>query len=144
MHDIEADPTSRNLRDRLSGRKPRKKQKFHQLDFRQGRRDVGRGQLGVDDLLAQTLQLHAPAIVRDGNGQHAPLMRGFEAYDACLGFADSPALFWRFNAMIDGIAQQVAERRLEALKDITVYLSGTPNDLKIDLFPQPPSDVAHH
>jgi len=31
-------------------------------------------------------------------------MSGFEAYGAFFGFADSQALFRRFNAMIDGIA----------------------------------------
>src|SRR5262245_33601159 len=104
MHDIKADTASRNLRDRLFGRESWQKQKFHQLYFRQGSSEVGRGQVGADDLLAQTLQLHAPAIVRDGDGQHAPLMSGFESYGAFLGFADSQALFRRFNAMIDGIA----------------------------------------
>src|SRR5262249_40128633 len=132
MDDIEADPASRNLRDRRFGRKPRKKQKFHQLYFRQGSSNVGRGQLGADNLLAQMLQPHATAVVRDSDGQHAPLMRGFEAYGAFRGFSDSQALFRRFNAMIDSIAYQVAERCLEALKDIAVYLRGAPNDLKID------------
>src|SRR5262249_58935318 len=99
MDDIEADTASRNLRDRRSGRKPQEKQKFHQLYFRQGSSNISRGQLGADDLLAQTLQLHAPAIVRDGDGQHAPLMCSFEAYDTFRGFADSQTLFWRFNAM---------------------------------------------
>src|SRR5262245_59662905 len=55
MHDIEADPTSRNLRDRLFGRKRREKQKFHQLCFRQGSSHVDRGQLGAEDFLAQML-----------------------------------------------------------------------------------------
>src|SRR5262249_52461432 len=55
MHYIEADATSRNLRDLFFGGKRRQKQKLQQLRFRQRGGHVGRGQLFAQDLPAQVL-----------------------------------------------------------------------------------------
>ena len=74
------------------------------------------------------LGVDAAAVVGDVDGEHAGAVARLEAERAALGLARGPALGRRLDAVVERVAQQVVERRLEPLEDVAVDADGLADD----------------
>ena len=83
-------------------------------------------------------------VVRHDDLQRAGAVPGFEPHDALGGFARRAAAFRRFDAVVDRIAQQMAEQRLEFLQNIAVHLRGLADDFEFHLLAERATHIAHH
>ena len=71
-------------------------------------------------------------------------MRHPQADRAFRLFARQQALFGRFNPVVDGVAQQVGERRFEFFEDIAVNLGFLAFDFQAYLLAQRPTQITDH
>ena len=80
----------------------------------------------------------------DHDLQRAGAVIGLEPDAALGGLAGGLPLLGAFDAMIDGVAQQMAERRIETFEDVAIDLRRLADDLQPDLLAEAVADVAHH
>ena len=98
-----------------------------------------RVQAAVDDLPAQLLQIDAAAVVGDGDLQHPGPVAGFQSNRAGGGLARAGANLGRLDPVIDGVADQVRERRFELLQDVAIDLGLLAVDDELRLLSQGPT-----
>src|SRR5450830_1762951 len=143
-YDIEADAAARNLGDSITQTETRQQQKIEQLRLAQTRHDLFGGQLAIDDTLLETIKIYTGAVVDNVYLQHAGAMPCFQRDLALLRLTGLQALRRRFDAMVDSIAQQMADGRIEFFQNVAIDLGGVADDFQPYRFTQRMSDIAHH
>src|SRR5258708_3413900 len=68
----------------------------------------------------------------------------FESDGTFARFRSSPALFRRFDPMIDGVPEQVREWSFNFLKNVAIHLSVLTADFQPELLFERASEIAHH
>ena len=71
-------------------------------------------------------------------------MPGFQQQRAFGRLAFRLALGGRFQTVIDGVAKQVGQRRLQAFQNVAVDRSGGPGDFKAHLLARFPGEIPDH
>lgn len=75
----------------------------------------------LDDGLANALDVDAAAVIGHRDGQHAGSMTHLDAYDAFRGLAGGGTSVGHLQPVIDGVAQQVRQRRFELFQDVAIH-----------------------
>ena len=96
--------------------------------------DFRRGQLALDDGFAQPADIYAAPIVGDSDLQQAGTVSGLDPHDSFGCLPSRHAFLWKLDAVIDGVSQQVAQRRVELLEDVAVDLGAIADDVESHLF----------
>ena len=104
---------------------------------------VGGHEALLDGLLAQDAGVHAAAVVLDGDHDHPVGVAGVEAELALGRLADRDALLGRLDAVVEGVADEVAQRVADLLEDGPVELGLLALDDQRDLLAQLRRHVAH-
>ena len=144
LHDIEPDAAPRNLRDGIFHREAGKEEELQQLGFAQFAGGLSVGEIPLYDRLAQFVQVDAAAVVRHDDLQHTGAVAGFEVHDSFGRLAGGAPLLRRFDAVIDGVAQQMAQWRVEFLQNVPVHLRRLPDNLQPCLLAQRAAQIAYH
>jgi hypothetical protein len=109
-------------------------------------REVG-GEVGVDEpgrdrAAARGLEVHAGAVVGDGDVDRVLLAARVDPDAARLGLAGGRAQLGPLDAVVDRVADQVHERVAEAVEDRAIELELAARDLDLDALAEPLRDVA--
>jgi len=75
--------------------------------------------------------------------QHSCPMRRLHPDMSDLCFTCRQSLFRAFNAMVDGIPQNVVQRRFHFFKNVPIHISGLTEKFKLYSFPKFFGQVAH-
>ena len=124
--------------------KPGQEQEFEQLCVAQGARGFTSGEVPRDDGVPQLLEIDAASIIRHDDLERAGAMTRFDPYEALWRLPGRLARLWRFETVIDGVAQQMAERRVELRQDVPVHLRRAADDLQLHLPAQGAGEIPHH
>ena len=119
---IHSDAAACLLRDESGGREAGLENELHRILIAQGL--LGGDEAERDAFVADRAQIHAAAIVREPHQHFGALAPQFEFDAADFRFAARHALLRGLDAVHDGVAQHVFERRQHALEDLPVELSG--------------------
>ncbi len=131
-HDVEADPAAGDLGDILPGREAGGEEEAESVRPAHpgGRRGVD--QLAPDGVLKDPLGVDPPSVVRDRQPDPRSLGRGGDA-DAPGGrLAAGRPLLRRFDAVVDGVADQVEEGLVELAGDPAVEPRLLAGELDLD------------
>ena len=90
------------------------------------------------------VEIDAPAIIAHAQVQESGVMPGLEFKETLGVFAGGLALLGRFQSMIEGVAQEMRQRRFQSFQDFPVHAGGLARDFKADLLVQLPCQIAHH
>ena len=144
LHDVETDAAARNLGDRVLHRESGQKQELQELGFTQRARRLTIDQLPFDDDVTRPFQIDAPAVIRDDDLEGTGAVTRLQTYDTLRGLAGRAAFLERLNPMVNGVAQEMAQRRVELDQNVAVHLGGLADDIQSHLLPQRAAQVAHH
>ena len=143
MHDIKSNAAAGNLGDLRGGGEPGQKEELEQLLPLHGRGHFTRSQRATHDALTHRLDVDAAAVVADANVQHSSVMSRFNAQHCLRGFALRAPFIGRLDSVVERVAQQMVERRIEARENVAVNRHAFANDLQTRLFAQRTRKVAH-
>ncbi len=143
LNHIKPDAAAGDLGDVLLGREPREEEKIEQLGLAEPGGHRGGGQPTLDDLGAQSLQVNAAAIIGKDDLEHPRSMARLQADGPDRGLAGCAAVVRRFETMVQCIADQMVERRLEPIEDVAVDAGGLTDDLKPRLLAELTSQVTN-
>ncbi len=143
LNDVEPDTAAGDLGDIFLGRESGQKQEVEQLGLAQSSRDPGRGQATLDDLGAEPVEIDAPAVIGQDDLEHARAMARLQVNDASRRLARRLALVGRFQPMVERIANQMVERRLEPIENVAVDARRLTDDFKLRLLAQLTRQIAH-
>jgi len=144
LHRIQADTTARHFGDLVAQTEARQEQEGQQLGFAHLRYGVGRRQAALDDVALEALKVDARAIIAQFEDQQPGLVRGAQADRTSLRFARQQAPLGQFNAMVDGIAQQMGQGRFEFFQHITIDLGFLAFDVQMHLLAKRTPEVTNH
>lgn len=122
LHRIQPDAAPGHFGDLVAQAEARQEQEAQQLRLAHLRHGVSRRQAALDDAAAQALQVDTGPVVGQLQHQQPGLVRGAQAHRALLGLAGQQAPLGRLDAMVNGVAQKVSERRFELFQHIAVDL----------------------
>ncbi len=141
---VQSDAPAGNLGHLIFGGKTGQKEEFHEFRFGEFVDHLGAGQAFAEDLHPEFVQIDAPAVVRYGDHEHPRSMGGFQPDGAGFGFARRRPLPGCLHAVIQRIAQEVAQGGFQLLQDVPVHLRALAHDGEAHLLPQFPGQVPHH
>lgn len=144
LHGVQSDAATGHLGDLLAHAEAGQEEKRQEFLLAQLRHGLGGGELAIEHGLAQALQIDAAAVVAQFQDQHAGVVAGADGDPALGRLAGGEAGFRRLDTVIDGIAQQVGERRFEFFQDIPVDLGAFALDQQAHLLAQRAAQVANH
>ena len=142
LHDVEPDAAAGDLGDLLLGREAGQEEEVEQLGLAEPTGHRGGGQPALDDLGAEPLEVDAAAVVGEDDLEHPRAVAGLQADGRHRRLAGGAALVGRLDAVVQGIADQVVERRLEPVEDVAIDAGGLAVDLESRLLAQLPGHVA--
>ncbi len=87
---------------------------------------------------------YAFAVVLDGDDQVSGAVFGGELNGSVGGFAEMGAIVGGFDAMVDGVAEEVGEGGFEVVEDVAIDVGVFADDFEFDLFVNLPCEVANH
>ena len=100
------------------------------------------GQPALDDLGAEALEVDAAAVVGQDQLEHPGAVAGLQADGAGRRLAGGAAVLGPLDAVVQRVADQVVERRLEPVEDVAVDAGGLAGDLEPRLLAQLAGQVA--
>ncbi len=142
LHDVEADAAAGDLRDLLLGREAGQEEEIEQLGLAEPSGHRGGGQPALDDLGAEPFEVDAAAVVAEDDLEHPRAVAGLQADRRHRRLAGGAAILGRLDAVVQGVADQVVERRLEPVEDVAVDAGGLAVDLEPRLLAQLAGQVA--
>ncbi len=119
---VHADAAAGLLGDRTRGGEPRLEDELHRILIAQGL--PGRDEAERLTFVADRLQIHAAAVIGETHHDLGALPMQLQQDPAGVGFAALHALFGLLDAVHDGVAQHVFERRQHALEHLPVKFPG--------------------
>ncbi len=144
VHGIEPDAAARHVGDLLAHREPRQQQEFQHLGIGQASGRPGIGQALPHDRRAHRRQVGAGPVVGHADQERAGAVARLQR-DARLGrLAASHAQLGGLDAVVERVAQQVAERRVEHVEQVAIDLGGFADDRETHPLAQRTRQVAHH
>ena len=143
LHGIEPDAAPRDVGNAVLQRKAGQEQKLEQLGLGQRRRRLGIYQFSFDDARPQPPKVDATPVVGDDDVEIACAVTRLHLQNALFRLSRRPPLFGRFDAVIDGIANEVSERRLELSENVAIDLRRLARDLQLHPFAQGAREIAH-
>ena len=123
-HHVHAHAAARRLRDAARGAESRLEDELHRLLV--GELRVAVGETECHGLLADQLDVDAGAVVGHHDHDLGAIARQADRDAAHVRFAERRAALGRLDAVHDGVAQHVLERRHHALEHLTIELGGGP------------------
>jgi len=144
LNGVQPHATPRNLGHDVTQAEPRQKQKGQQFFFAQLRhRRLGR-QLTLNDSAAQTIQINTGPVIAQFKHQQTGLMGDAQADQTFGRFTRKQPLLRSFDAVIDGITQQMDQWRFKLFQYIAVDLSFFAFDFQANLLAQGAAQITHH
>ena len=98
----------------------------------------------LDCLLLDPVQINAAAVINDFNVDLAPFVEGAHFETAFCGFALLHSHVGRFNAVVDGVADDVSKRIFDRLDNRLVEFCVFALHLEPNFLPAARREVAHH
>ena len=144
LHDVEADAAAGHVGDGGLHREAGQEQELEQLRLAQRARRVTGGEVARDDGVAQLLEIDAAAIVGHDDLERAGAVARLDPHQALRRLARRLARLRRLDAVIDGVAQQMAERRVELGQNVAVHLRRAADDLELHPPAERAGEIAHH
>src|SRR5205814_1795489 len=136
LHGIEAHAAARYVGDRALHRKAGQEQELQQLGFTHRAGGFTGREVPRDYGLAHVLQIDTASIVRDDDVQRAGAVTRFDPYEALGGFARRSARGRRLDTVIQSVAQQMPQWRVELRQNVAVHLRGAADDFQFDFPPE--------
>ncbi len=133
-----------NFGDLVPGGKAGQEQEFHEFRLGQLVEHLGAGEALAEDFGPEVVQVDPPAVVGDGDHQHPRPVGRLQPEGSGFGLPRRGPGLGGLDAVIQGVAQQVAQGGFQLLQDVPVHLGGLAHDIEPDLFPQLPGQVPHH
>jgi hypothetical protein len=118
-------------------------QEIEQFVVRQACGRLRIGKLPLDDGRAHRVEVDARAVIAHADEQLARAMAGFQDQRGFSRLAICEALFGRFDTMVERVAQQMAERRVEHIEDVAIDLRRFADDRKAHPFAERAREVTH-
>ncbi len=143
LHGIQADTAAGDVRDPILQRKSRQEQEFEQLSVGQRVGRFGIDELSLDHTRAQALQVDATSVVGDHDVEVARAVMRLDSEKALGPLAGRAPLFGRFDAVIEGVAEKVAERRLELSENVAIDLRRLSRYFQLHLLAKRAGQIAH-
>ncbi|MNP09988.1 hypothetical protein D3C76_1021180 [compost metagenome] len=98
----------------------------------------------LDDTAPQVGKVNAGTVIAQLQHQHAGLVRRPDSDHSLGRLAGEDAPLRRFDAVVDGIAQQMHQGRFEFLQHIAIDLGFLALDFQAHLLTQRAAQIAHH
>ncbi len=130
-HHVHADAATGLLRERTGGRKSGLEHQLHHVIVRE--QLVGADQPQRQSLAADRRQVQASAVVAHLDDHFGALAQQAQLDVPGFGFAAAAPFGGRFNAMHDGVAQQVLEGWQHALEHLAIQFAGGAFDHELGL-----------
>ena len=143
-HDVESYAAAGEVGDDPFHRESGQKQELQQLGITQRGSRGSVNEVALDDGLAQSLQIDAAAVVGNDDVKRARTMTGLEPDDALDGLPGGAAVIGPFNAVVDGVSKQVAERRVELRENVSIDPRRLAGNFQPGLFAERARNVADH
>jgi hypothetical protein len=143
LHRIEPDAAAGNFGDGVAHGEAGQEQEFQQLGLGELRRHRLDRQAAAHHRRAHALEVDAAAIVGHADLQHAGGVARLQHDAAFFRLAAGAALRRILHGMVDGVAQQVAERRLQLVEHVAIDLGVLADDLQPHALVQFLGEVAH-
>src|SRR5271165_1636916 len=144
LDDVHSDATPGNFGD-LGGRaETRTEDEIEGLGLVQQGSFLGRCEAEFDGFGANFPGIDAAAVVADLDDDLVALMIGVETDHALRRLTRLTAFFGRFNAVADGVADQVRERLGDRVENSFVEIGLLPAERQFHVPPALPGDVADH
>src|SRR5208282_332347 len=143
FHYIHTDAAAGHVGDLFRGRESGKEDQIENFALRHASRLFGGDDGAFDSLFAEAILAQAGAIVADFDIDLSTFMKGAQDQASASLLASLEADFWKFDAMVDGIAHQMGERILDGLDDGLVEFGLFALHLDAHFLAATESDVAH-
>ena len=144
LHHVQPDAAAGDVRDLLGRREAGQEQEIEQLRIAEPGGQIARGQPLGDDLGSECGQVDAAAVLGHADVEHAGLMSCFQLQRTGLRLARGRAFLGHLQAVVQCVAEQVAQRRFELVQNVAVHVGRLAEDFKPDLLAESAGDVAHH
>ncbi|MNO75825.1 hypothetical protein D3C76_668870 [compost metagenome] len=144
LHRIQADATTGHLGDPVAQAETGQEQERQQLFFAQLRGGFCGGQISFNDTATDFFQIHAITVIAQFKHQQTSLMRSAQTNQTFRRLAGQQALFREFDAVVDRVAQQVSQRRLELFQHVAIDLGLLAFNFQSHLFTQVAPQITDH
>ena len=143
LHGVQAHPAARDLRDLVLGGEARQEEELEQFHVGELVGDLPGDEPAEHGPGPQLLDIHAAAVVGDGDVEHAAAVPRLEHDRADRRLAGGRAGRRRLDPVVERVADQVRERRLELVEDVAVDTGLLAADLEPHLLAEGAGDVPH-
>ncbi|MNP37941.1 hypothetical protein D3C76_1314200 [compost metagenome] len=134
MDHVHAQATPRDLGDFLCRGEPRLQDELH--DFMVAEHGVGVEQAALNRLASHRLQRYTGAVINHFNHNVGALMQQAQGNQSLLRLARGQTPLTGLQAMVDGVAQHVLQRRHHALQHAAIHFAFGIADHQLDLLAQ--------
>jgi hypothetical protein len=141
LHHVEPHAAARDLGHLVFRGKARQEEKFEKFELRELVGDLPGDEPPGHRLGAKRLDVDAAAVVGERDVEHACTVTGLQPDHADRWLARGLAVVRRLEPMVEGVADQVGERRLELVEDVTVDAGLLATHLESHLLAEGAGDV---
>ena len=144
LYDVHTDSAPRNARCLIFRRETRQEHKVEALRRIQTVRGVSVDKTFFEGLAPKRVRAHAAPVIAYFDHYVIAFLPRHQAHDALFGLARRPAVFRHFNAVINGVANEMNQRIAEIVDHRAIELRVLAFEHEIHVLSEVAGEVARH